>query len=175
MKIKRGPSPLFYLCLLRMGTKEKIEELVHAAIEDESIFVVDIQFSGNDNVRKVSVLIDSDKGLSIEDCAKVSRRLGMEIETLDLIDTAFNLEVSSPGLDKPLKLKRQYQKNLSRRLAVTKTDGNLIEGILEAVQEEFIILGTEVPDKANKKKMNLVPVEIPFAEIKKSNVIVSFK
>ena len=158
-----------------MGIKEKIEELVQQIIDDENIFIVDILFSGSENIKKIALLLDSDTNLSIDDCAKISRKLGAEIEALDLIEGAFNLEVSSPGLDKPLKLIRQYKKNISRILAVTKNDGSIVEGILDSANNDTIILQTEVPDKANKKKKNLVTVEIPFAEIKKSNVIVSFK
>ena len=158
-----------------MGIKEKIEELVQQIIDDENIFIVDILFSGSENIKKIALLLDSDTNLSIDDCAKISRKLGAEIEALDLIEGAFNLEVSSPGLDKPLKLIRQYKKNISRILAVTKNDGTIVEGILDSANNDTIILQTEVPDKANKKKKNLVTVEIPFAEIKKSNVIVSFK
>ena len=105
-----------------MGIKEKIEELVQQIIDDENIFIVDILFSGSENIKKIVLLLDSDTNLSIDDCAKISRKLGAEIEALDLIEGAFNLEVSSPGLDKPLKLIRQYKKNISRILAVTKND-----------------------------------------------------
>ena len=110
-----------------MGIKEKIEELVQQIIDDENIFIVDILFSGSENIKKIALLLDSDTNLSIDDCAKISRKLGAEIEALDLIEGAFNLEVSSPGLDKPLKLIRQYKKNISRILAVTKNDGSIVE------------------------------------------------
>lgn len=158
-----------------MGIKEKIEHLVNGFFEDESFFIIDVSIVGGEGMKKVSILIDNDKGLKIDDCARLSRRLGSEMEELNLIDTAFHLEISSPGLDRPLKLKRQYQKNVSRKLSVMLADSSIREGVLQAVHEDGIALGTEVPDKANKKKKNIVTVEIPFAEIKKSNVIVSFK
>jgi ribosome maturation factor RimP len=155
--------------------KEIIEDLVNKMLPDESYFIVDVLLGGSDNIRKISVLLDSDVGVNIDDCAKVSRKLGEQLEELNLVSSAYHLEVSSPGIDKPLKLKRQYQKNIGRQLSVMLKDTKIKTGTLEAVSEDKISLMVEEQDKANKKKKNLVKEEIPFSEIKKSNVIVSFK
>ncbi len=155
--------------------KEKIEELVQKFLPDQSYFIVEIIFGGAENTRKVSVIIDGDNGVNIEDCAKISRKLGEVLESENLIDTAYLLEVSSPGVDKPLKLKRQYQKNKGRKLAVMRNDTTIHTGVLEEVTDENITIAVEEVDKANKKKKHLVKTVIPFQDIKKSNVIVSFK
>ena len=155
--------------------KEVIESLVNKMLPDERYFIVDIVIGGAENIKKISVLLDSDEGVNIDDCSKVSRKLGEEIENLNLLDIPYNLEVSSPGLDKPLKLKRQYKKNIGRQLSVMLNDGKIKTGTLEEVGEDSISILVEEQDKANKKKKNLVKDVIPFAEIKKSNVIVSFK
>jgi ribosome maturation factor RimP len=158
-----------------MGIKEKIEVLVSKHFTDESYFIVEISISGGEAAHKISVMIDSDKGVNIDDCAKLSRKLGADLEEMEMLTSAYNLEVSSPGLDKPLKIKRQYIKSKGRKLSVINLDDTIHTGILEAVNENSITLLSEVRDKANKKRINIVPMEIPFAEIKKTNVIVSFK
>jgi ribosome maturation factor RimP len=86
--------------------------------------------------------------------------------------------VGSPGLDQPLKLKRQYDKNVGRKLSVMLTDNSIKTGKLEQVKPESILIQAEEKEiKTNGKpgkKIVIVPVEIPFSNIKKSNVVVSF-
>ncbi|HEY8401678.1 MAG TPA: ribosome maturation factor RimP [Cytophagaceae bacterium] len=155
-----------------MDLKEQIAAIVESALESKEHFIVDIHISGSPVMRKVTVVLDGDSGISVEDCAKISRVLGNTIEERDLIPTAYLLEVTSPGLDEPLKLKRQYQKNVGRKLSITLKNESVMTGKLEEVREESILIQAE---KKEKKKVIATPVEVPFNDIKKSNVLVSFK
>jgi ribosome maturation factor RimP len=156
--------------------KAKIEEIVIANLGKEELFLVDIEIGGSQAMKKITVLLDGDNGVTIEDCAFISRKLGAYIEETSLIDTAYLLEVSSPGIDQPLKLKRQYVKNIGRRVSIVLTNENLKTGKLEEVKEDRILIQEEIPEKpgAKNKKIKLVPVEIQFNEIKKSNVLIAF-
>jgi len=157
-----------------MELKEKIIELINKYLPNQDFFIVEVEVTGNSGKRKISVLVDSDKGITIDECSRLSRNIGNEIEEKNIIDSAYLLEVSSPGVDKPLQSKRQYLKNKGRKLAVALNDGKIIEGRLEEVKEEVIVIAKEVK-KQGTKKAETQPLEIPFKEIKKSTILVSFK
>ncbi|PWL30865.1 ribosome maturation factor RimP [uncultured Roseivirga sp.] len=151
---------------------ESIKELAETHLEDDSFFIVDVISKGISGKTKILVLLDNDEGVNIDDCATLSKKLAEDIELEDLIDVAYVLEVSSPGLDHPLSSVRQYKKNVGRRLKVKLTSGAMLEGALNAVNEEAITLAAE--RKENKKKLVEEKV-VPFSEIEKANVLVSFK
>lgn len=143
--------------------EDKIKEIVEQAIAEEGdLFLVDVKIKGNSGNQKVIVFIDGDNGISIDQCSKVSRFLGGEIEETDLIEGKYTLEVSSPGLDFPITLHRQYLKNVGRSLSVELVEGEKVEGELIEVKSDSIVLGKD--DR-----------ELAFKEIKQSKVIVSFK
>jgi ribosome maturation factor RimP len=161
-----------------MELRGKVEELVNKYLENPDLFIVEIVITGGGNMKKILILLDGDKGVTIAECASVSRRLGAELEELNIIDSPYLLEVSSAGLDQPLKLKRQYFKNKGRRLSIIMADESLRTGKLEEVKEDSILISAEEKEKKSNgkpgKKIVLVPVEIPFSDIKKSSVLVSF-
>lgn len=156
-----------------MSLKNTLEEIVAKHLPDDNHFVVDIVVAGIGNKSQVRILIDSDEGVSIDACARVSRAVGDEIEAKDLMPEAFVLEVSSPGLDHPLSSRRQYLKNVGRKLKVSLSDGKEIEGQLSEVGSTDIKILTKVKEKG--KKAQEVILAIPFEQIKKSIVLVSFK
>ncbi|RZS95758.1 ribosome maturation factor RimP [Cecembia calidifontis] len=156
-----------------MNLKQNIEEIVNKHLPDESHFIVDIQVIEKGNKPQVKILIDADSGLSIDSCAKVSRSVGEEIEAKNLMPEAYVLEVSSPGLDYPLASRRQYAKNVGRKLRVTLLEGKEIEGELMAVEQTEIKLKIKVKEKG--KKAAEQEISVPLDQIKKSIVLVSFK
>lgn len=151
---------------------ESIKELAERHLKDDSFFIVDVISKGVTGKTKILVLLDGDKGVNIDDCALLSRQLAEDIELEDLIDVAYILEVSSPGLDHPLSSIRQYLKNVGRRLKVKLTSGSMLEGALKAVTEEAIVLAAE---RKENKKLLIEEKQINFSEIEKANVLVSFK
>src|SRR5690554_2960438 len=130
-----------------MGLKQAIEEIVEKHLPDESHFVVDVAISETGAQQKLRILIDADKKLNINTCAQVSRAVGEEIESKELLKDAYVLEVSSPGLDQPLQSRRQYEKNIGRKLKVTLEDGSILEGVLKAVDRLHITLGIMKKEK----------------------------
>lgn len=148
----------------------KLGSLVEGILEgDGSLFLVDIRIKPTNNIK---VFIDGDQGVSIEKCVSVNRKLYKQIEEGGMYPEGdFSLEVSSPGLEEPLKLHRQYVKNINRHVEVTLKDGVKIPGILKEVSEESILV--EETRGKNKKK-EIISHTIPFDNIKTTKVQVVF-
>jgi ribosome maturation factor RimP len=148
---------------LRLEEKiaNKVTELI---ADDASLFLVEVNLRGAGSSQKLTVTLDGDKGVQIDRCALVSRKLGNWIEEENLIDAAYNLEVSSAGMGLPLKIARQYKKNEGRQVEVTLSNGEKVKGKLAGSSEQGLTL--EV-----KEGMQ----ELAFKEIEKTIVVVSFK
>lgn len=156
----------------------KLQELLNKKFEEEEfnhLFVVEIKHLPGD---KINVFIDSDTGLQLDHCALISRLLEQEIEENEWLGEKYTLDVSSPGVDNPLKLKRQYYKNIGRELSVQIEDSHKhLKGTLVKVEEDFIVLENEEKVRVEgKKKKEWVTTqeEIPFNQIKKTVVKISF-
>lgn len=134
-------------------------------------FVVDIVASSKTGSKKIVIIVDGDQGISIDDCAELSRQVSKALDDSNMINENYLLEVSTPGVDHPLKLKRQYKKNIGRRLKVTLHD-KIVEGKLAEVDEEKITL---IHETGAAKKKETQTMEIPFSSIDKAFVLVSFK
>jgi ribosome maturation factor RimP len=153
-----------------MEVSDEIRKMAESLLKNASHFVVDVTISKG-NPKKLVVALDGDQGISIDDCADMSRELSKTLDETNLIEDAFVLEVSTPGLDQPLKNKRQYVKNVGRNVRV-RTNGKNIEGKLNGVDDEKIQL-LEQAGKGKKKEETVV--EILFKDIEKTLVLVSFK
>ncbi|HXB35240.1 MAG TPA: ribosome assembly cofactor RimP [Puia sp.] len=151
-------------------TVKTIEGLVQTILAAESnYFLVDIKIKPTNNVK---VFIDGDQGISIEKCVQFNRALYKKLEDGALFPNGdFSLEVSSPGLDEPLKLHRQYRKNVGRRVELTLQDGSKVEGRLLDVSEDGIIV--EETRGKNKKKV-IVNHTFLFENIKTTKIQVVF-
>src|SRR5450432_1789 len=134
---------------MNVGTPlKKIEDFV-AGITSESgtVFPVEIKISPANDIR---VFLDADDGITIEKCTSLNKALYKYIEETGLFqDANFSLEVSSPGIDEPLKLHRQYKKNTGRKVEVLLNDGNKIEGVLRDAGDDAITI-EEKTGKGNK-------------------------
>ncbi len=149
----------------------EIKKLAESHLKDVSHFVVDVIVSLRNNPKKLLVILDGDNGISIDDCAELSRNLSNALDENSLIDGAFVLEVSTPGLDQPLKNRRQYVKNVGRIVKV-KTKIETLEGKLSHVHENKIELLQQIGSGKKKEEKS---VEISFEDIDKTFVLVSFK
>lgn len=149
---------------------EKIEEFVKDFIaESKDLFLVDIKIApGN----KVIVLLDGDKGVTIDNCTLINRALYKFIEEKAVFGNSnFSLEVSSFGVDTPLQLLRQYKKNIGRNIEVVLKDGTKKEGMLVEVHEDEI----KIEQKTGKgNKMAKQITTILFNQIKHTTVLVTF-
>ena len=140
-----------------MITNEAIIELVQHYIQGTDIFLVEVAVKPGNVIR---IQVDRPDRISIDECVKISRHLN---EMLDRDVEDYSLEVSSPGLGTPFKVKQQYDKNTGRKIDVLLSDGTRITGELHSVSDEGIVLKM----KGNYKA-------IKFEEIKISKEIISF-
>lgn len=154
-----------------MELVENIRNLVESRLTDNSQFVVDVVVKGQKGPRKVLIVIDGDNGVTIDDCANLSRELSKALDDLQLIDESYTLEVSTPGLDQPLRLRRQYSKNVGRKVKVVSTQG-IAEGKLISASDDKIVLELEI---GQGKEKTIANKEIDFSDIEKTFVLVSFK
>jgi ribosome maturation factor RimP len=157
--------------------QKTITDIFEEINADPSLFLVKLTITPG-KYQKVKLALDGDEGVTVDQCATISRKLGHQIEERELIANAFTLEVSSLGADESLVLLRQYPKNIGRKLKVSLQDKSEKTGQLMDVSQEqnSIILAVETKEKVEgKKKKELVirEEEIPFDNIKKCMVIFS--
>lgn len=151
--------------------KEKVEALVNQMLAEKSaVFLIDLKISDS---QKITVTLDGDNGVSLQDCIDMSRAIEND---LDREEHDYSLEVASAGVSTPLKLVRQYKKNIGRVLKV-KTVTETIEAKLENVNDDFITLtwSAREPKKIGKGKETVEKIaEIPYSDIKEAIVTIIF-
>jgi ribosome maturation factor RimP len=154
-----------------MQVEKRVIELIEEKISDRpELFLVEVKMLPNN---KLIIHVDGDEGISIQDCAAISRHVGFHLEEENTIEKAYNLEVSSPGVGEPLKLKRQYEKNIGRELSVKLSGGEIMEGKLLDMNDTAITIEAKVKEKG--KKAQLVETSIDFDKIIETKVLISFK
>lgn len=149
---------------------QALEQRVKGLIEPEpEVFLVEVRIKPTNNVK---VFLDADNGISIERLIQYNRRLYRNLEEEGFFPGGdFSLEVSSPGLDEPLKLHRQYRKNIGRYVEVQQQDGIKKEGKLTEVGADAITVEEE---KGKNKKKEIVQHTIPFDQIKTTKIQIKF-
>lgn len=154
-----------------MTKDEQIEKISHLLepLLTEDVFLVSIGIKPTNNIK---VYLDADSGLGIEKCIRINRALYKSVEESGMYPEGdFSLEVSSPGVDEPLKLPRQYVKNTGREVEVTVLDQSIKTGKLIAVTNDSITL--EFTEGKNKKAVTKQEI-IPWGEILKTIVQIKF-
>ncbi|OJZ14476.1 ribosome assembly cofactor RimP [Sphingobacterium sp. 40-24] len=150
--------------------EKRVIELIAEKIADrEDLFIVNVKMRPN---KILEILLDGDNGVNIDDCAQVSRHVGFHLEEENVIDDAYRLEVSSPGIDANFVNIRQYQKNIGRTVQVKLNDNTKVEGTLLTVDEMKINVLQKIKEKG--KKAQEVEKELPFDQIKATKVVISF-
>lgn len=159
-----------------MDITEKIEQLLtEKYTTDEAFadcFTVEVEMKpGN----KLYVFADSDSGMTFEKCQKLSRYLEGHLDTQGWLGDSYLLEVSSPGISRPLKFPRQYKRNVGRTLAVITHDKTEHLGTLQSADDERIVLAFTVKEKVDKKKVErAVEVPLAYGDIDKAIVKLAF-
>ena len=150
--------------ILALG--HKIEALIST---EPGLFLVEIKIRPTNNIK---VFLDGDQGISIDKLVQYNRSLYKQIEESNMYpNDDFSLGISSPGLDEPLKLHRQYLKNIGRHVEVTEKDGSKKEGkLLSATQTEIIV----EEEKGKNKRKEIVLHDIPFENIKSTKIQIKF-
>lgn len=112
---------------------ENVESVARSVVEQQGMFLVDCVLRGKQNNRVLEVYVDSERGVTTELCAEISRQLLRELDRMDLITGNYTLVVSSPGVDRPLKFPMQYKKNIGREMEILLRDGDstrTLKGVL---------------------------------------------
>jgi ribosome maturation factor RimP len=134
---------------------------VLGACKRAGVYLIEKDLFGVGRRKILRIFIDKDGGVSVENCASTSRYLSEELdkeENASVIEGSYTIEVSSPGLDRPLKTMRDFERNLSKKIRITQ-DGKIIKGVLKSVNGSAIVLETA----AAKGKKN-TEVSIPIDE-----------
>ena len=152
------------------GQLQRIEQLTNEMLSNEpEYFLVSLKIKPTNNVK---VYLDGDNGLPIEKCVHFNRQLYKMIDDAGMFPSGeFSLEVSSPGVDEPLKMQRQYTKNIGRLVEVIFTDGSKKEGkLLQSADHDIFIEETT----GKGKKAVTQQIVIPFNNIKTTTVQIQF-
>ena len=156
--------------------EKKIEQLLEEKFKEEAFsdcFIVDMKLHEH---KKLEVFVDSDGAMTFRKCQRLSRYLEAFIEEKGWLGEKYTLDVSSPGIARPLKFPRQYVKNIGRKLEVKLASGSEDEGTIIAADDNKVTLEKKVRIKEGKKKRTeIVQTEIPYTEIHKALVKISFK
>ena len=160
--------PLF----IKMTFKEKVKNLLDKALEENTqLFLIDLDFSESN---KISVILDGDSGVNLQDCINVNKFLDSGLETEDV---EYSIEVASAGVSSPLKLVRQYKKNIGRTVKVKTISQGDFEASLSNADEQTATLSwsSREPKEVGKGKVTVQKtITIPYTDIKEAVVIISF-
>ena len=140
---------------------EIIATAIRPAIEGEGAYLEEVTVTPAGRRSLVTVIVDSEKHLSLDEVTSLSRIVSEIVENLtELGDTPFTLEVSSPGIDRPLTLPRHFRKNIGRLVQITKSDGTTTKGRISAADENAVVVDEST---------------IAFTEISKAILEIEFK
>ncbi len=145
--------------------KENIEKIAGEIANSKGLFIIDINLRGNDRNRVIEIFIDGEKNISAEDCADFSREINEVFEREETIKSSYRLDVSSPGVDRPLIYLKQFPKHLNRKFEITYLSGGekkKFKGKLVKIDGELLTF------KSDRE------IIINFNDIIKAKVIISF-
>jgi ribosome maturation factor RimP len=150
---------------------------------ETEVFLVELLFRNVNGTDYLEIYVDTDRGITIDICARLSRKLAEEVEIQpelqDLLPNRFRLDVSSPGLSRPLKLERQYRKNVGRLLRVKYKDSSevyhVVRGWLVHFSEDAPIeLSLQRVPSKKEKNTEAELLKIPLAQLVEATVEVEF-
>lgn len=164
-------APLFVEYQVEMIAAQQIVSCIETQFAQSDLFIVDVKVHpGN----RIEVEVDADNGLTIERCKVIHRHIE---KTFDREVEDYSLTVSSPGLDEPFKVKRQYLKNIGRTVSAETLEGRKIEGILKAAGEQKLVIATRNKEIVEGKKGRIWverDEELPIAQLKETRILISF-
>jgi ribosome maturation factor RimP len=155
-----------------MITKDQIEKIITPKIDEEGLFLVEVTVNSSNHI---SVFIDGDKGVTIDQCIELSRFIE---QNLNRDEEDFDLDVSSAGLDLPLKVQKQYIKNIGRLVDIILTNGLKVRGNLIKANDTSIDLEVEkniVVEGKKRKQLVTVIETYKYSDIKSTKIVVSFR
>ena len=151
-----------------MSLSEKITELVQPAVESAGFFLEDVHVLSPGNHRIITCIVDGQTPLNLDQVTSVSRNISELLDTAEFMgETAFTLEVTSPGVDRPLTLARHWQKNINRLVRVVHLDGSVTAGRITSAESTHAILVEDIKGKSKEHT-------VVFADVKRATVEIEF-
>ena len=151
-----------------MALKDQISELITPALHQAGYFLEDVNIVSPGQHRIVTVIVDGESGLNLDQVTVASKLVSELLDEAPFMgETPFTLEVTSPGIDRPLTLPRHFAKNVDRLLKVTKNDGVVVTGRIRSNTEIAVTL--EVAEKKEVKE-----ITVALADIKRATVEIEF-
>jgi ribosome maturation factor RimP len=151
-----------------MSLSEKITELVQPVVESAGFFLEDVHVLSPGNHRIITCIVDGQTPLNLDQVTSVSRNISELLDTAEFMgETAFTLEVTSPGVDRPLTLARHWQKNINRLVRVVHLDGSVTAGRITSAESTHAILVEDIKGKSKEHT-------VVFAEVKRATVEIEF-
>ena len=151
-----------------MALKDQISELITPALHQAGYFLEDINVVSPGNHRIVTVIVDGESALNLDQVTVASKLVSELIDEASFMgETPFTLEVTSPGIDRPLTLPRHFAKNVTRLVKITKNDGEVVTGRITANSETDVTL-TVVEKKTTSETV------VELAAIKRAVVEIEF-
>jgi len=144
-----------------MSLTEAIAAAITPAIEESGCLLEEITFTPDGASKILSIIVDSETHLNLDQVTVVTKAISQIVDTLEILDeTPFTLEVSTPGLDRPLTAARHWRKNISRLVSVTRTNDQKVLGRIGEVSESSVQVGDS---------------QIDFVDIKRAMIEIEFK
>jgi ribosome maturation factor RimP len=148
------------------GITEKLAAIIKPILDQEGLELVEIQFRGEQHGQVLRIIIDSDQGIGINNCSRVSKQVSYLLDVEDIISQAYHLEVTSPGLDRPLTSSRDFERNIGKKIVIRhwkNEEKNKVTGIIDKVTDDFIVL-----------KIDKTQLEIQFSALIKAKLVIEF-
>ncbi len=139
---------------------DRVRKIVETVVPMDEVYIVEIVVRGRQGSRVVEVFLDSDEGVGLDQLASYSREVGFLLEAEEIVKGHYRLNVSSPGADRPIRMPRQMKKHVGRKLAVKSSEGDSVEGVLKAADDDGITL------KRGKEE-----VKLAFETIQEARVV----
>jgi len=159
--------PSFFVVMIQL--ENRIRELLADILNEMDSYLVDLRVLQN----KVEIFADRDPHITIDDCAKISRTLEKKLDSELPFSQQYALEVSSPGMDQPFKVLRQFRKNVGRTVDVVLISGIKKTGSLLYADEEKVVIEEKIA--ISNKQIETRQAEIPFVQIKSTQLVFNFK
>jgi ribosome maturation factor RimP len=154
-----------------MDLKEQITAYIEEKLAETGSFIVEVKVAPT----KIFVFIDNIKGIRLEECIQLNRYLQDKFEGTDVFEK-HELEVSSPGMDEPFKVLKQYEKRIGQKVSVLMKDGIKKEGVLKSATEEEITIEVTTKSKINgKRELKTNLISIPLSQVKETKLLWELK
>lgn len=145
---------------------KKISKIAEKSASEFGLFLIEVNIRGNEKNRIIEVFVDGEMNVSAQDLVELSKLINSEIEAENIIQSSYRLDVSTPGVERPLKFLKQYPKHLNRSFEVNYKLGDEkleIKAKLHSVEGENLVFSKEK-----------VTIKINFKDILSAKVLISF-